>query len=444
MPKNIEDIIVPERKRSIRNIPIPEGRKKDGGNSAPFASNEYYPPATRRESGVIRQEEKKFSTSSWRDRKSVWITTGAAVIALIFTILSIFNGATLAYTPKSMALSFNNEIYTAKKSGEGELLYSVIKLSGDKGLEVPASGEETVSRKANGTIVVYNDAATLPQRLVENTRFETPNGLVYRVPNAFVIPGKKTVSGKTQPGSVEIVVHADVAGDKYNIGLTDFTLPGLKGSARFTTIYARSKTAMSGGFVGMEKVVKSEDKARAKAELETALRNELLSLAKAQAPEDFILFPSLSSVTFEDLPQTDSTNKNSAKFNLRANLFGVMFKRSDLSNHLSLKKITPTAGESIDIPALDSLNLAFADTAPLDLLLSKEIKLSVTGSVTAVWRTDEVALKSDLIGKRNKEIPSILKNYPTIVSATANIRPFWKSSFPSDAMRITIKKLPVK
>jgi len=30
MPKKIEDIIVPERKRSIRDIPIPENRRKNG------------------------------------------------------------------------------------------------------------------------------------------------------------------------------------------------------------------------------------------------------------------------------------------------------------------------------------------------------------------------------------------------------------------------------
>ena len=435
---------MPEKKRSIRNIPIPEWRKKNNRNATPFTPNEYHPPAIPRENITVHPEKKKFSTSSWRRGKSVWIAAGVAFFVLIFAILSFFNGATLTYTPKSMALSFDNETYTAKKSGEGELLYSVIKLSGDKGLEVPASGEETVSRKAGGTIVVYNDASSEPQRLLENTRFETPDGLIYRVPNAIIIPGKKNVSGKTQSGSVEVVVQADVAGEKYNIGLTDFTLPGLKGSARFTTIYARSKTVMSGGFVGMEKVVKDEDKALAKTGLESALRDELISAAKAQVPEDFILFPSLSSVVFEDLPQTNATSEDNVKFNLRANLFGVMFKRNDLSDHLTLKKITRTADESIDIPTLDSLGLSFTGTTPSDLLLSEEISFSVTGQVNAIWRTDEVSLKIDLAGKSKRDIPSILKNYPTVISATAVVRPFWKNSFPSDSTRITVKKLPVK
>ncbi len=427
MPKNIEDIIVPERRRSIRDIPIPEGRRKDSGYEALSTLKEYGSPLTPR-----------------IPRKGVWIASGIALLILIFAVLSIFNGATLAYVPKSAPLSFNNDIYVTRKTGEGELLYSVVKLSKDKGLDAPVSGEEEVSRKASGVIVVYNDASTQAQRLVENTRFETTRGLVYRIPKAIVIPGKKTVAGVIEPGSVETIVYADEAGEKYNIGLTDFTLPGLKGGARFSTIYARSKTDMSGGFVGIEKVVNEQDRAKVKVELETTLKDELISEARAQVPEDFILFQSLSSVAFEDLPQTSSVNRGSAAINMRGNLYGIMFKRSDLYNHLAGDKTSIVSGESVDIVDIDSLNLAFMGIVPENLPVSNEIKFSVTGEATALWRTDEVALKADLVGKHKRNIPSILNNYPTIVSATATIRPFWKSSFPSDSAQISVKKLPVK
>ena len=441
MPKNIEDIIVPERKRSIRDIPIPEGRRKNNEYTTPFSPKEHYPPEAKRDDSDFHREGIKFSRIP---RRGLWLAAGVAMLILIFAVLSVFNGATLAYVPKSATLSFDNDNYKAQKTGEGDLLYSVVKLSKDMGLEMSASGEEKVSRKASGVIVIYNDVGTLPQRLIENTRFETPNGLVYRIPTAIVIPGRRTVAGVIRPGAVETVVYADETGEKYNVGLTDFTVPGLKGSARFTTIYARSKTKMSGGFVGMEKVVNSQNKAQVKARLETVLRDELTSAAKAQVPEDFILFPSLSSVTFEDLPQTDSTSKDSVMINMRANLFGVMFKKSDLSNHLALEKITLVLGESVDIIALDSLGFSFVGVSPVDLLFSDEISFSVTGKVTAVWRTDEVALKADLIGKHKRDIPFILNNYPTITSANATIRPFWKSSFPDDSARVSIKKLPVK
>ncbi|MFH1473192.1 MAG: hypothetical protein ABIF06_02170 [bacterium] len=444
MPKNIDDIIIPEKKRSIRDIPIPEGRRKNNGNGTSFVPKDYYSSRSPIDRIGFFRENNKFTIPPGRGRKGIWIATGLALIVLVFALLSIFNGATLTYIPRSTALSFSNDIYTSRKTGEEILLYSTVKISKDLSKDVVASGEEEVSRKASGTIIVYNDASTEPQRLIENTRFETPEGLIYRIPNAIVIPGKKTVSGVTQPGSVETIVYADDAGEKYNVGLKDFTVPGLSGTSRFSTIYARSKTKMSGGFVGMEKVVSNQDKVRAQTELETALREELVSEAKVQVPEDFILPLSLSSMTFESLPQTNSTSGNNVTINMRGNLYGVMFKRSDLSNYLALKKITLINGESVNIIPLDSLELTFAGSVPTDLLNSEEIKFSVTGDALAVWRTDEVALKADLIGKNKKDVVYILNNYPTVFSATATIRPFWKKTFPDDSTDISIKKLPVK
>ena len=459
MPKNIDDIIVPEKRRSIRNIPIPEGRRRTDKQpvqpDAPFTMKEFYPPVTpppppRSASAYDdlppRQEEKKFpkiSRGSRMPKKGLWIGIGAALLIGIFVLLTIFNGSTLAYVPKSQSVSFDNDVYTAEKAGEGKLFYSVVKLSKDKGLDATATGEAEVSRKASGTIIVYNDATTEPQRLIATTRFETPNGLVYRIPEGIVIPGKKTVAGVSQPGSIETIVYADEAGVKYNVGLTDFTVPGLKGGARYTTIYARSKTEMSRGFVGMEKSVSTQDEAKVKSDLEAALRAELTSEARAQVPEDFVLFASLSSVAFESLPQTVSAVAGKATVNMRGNLYGVMFKRSDLSNHLAQNKITLAVGESVVITNLDSLDLSFVETSPVDLLLSDDIKFAVNGQATAVWRTDEVALKSDLLGKHKRDIPSILNNYPTVTSATATIRPFWNANFPDDSADISIKQLPV-
>jgi hypothetical protein len=452
MPKNIEDIIVPERKRSIRDIPIPESRRKNNGYSAPFtpvASTTAQPSVSTLASNknfdsmrnLDTEEKKKVSRFP---RKRIWIASVAVLVVLIFSILSIWNGATLTYVSKSASLSFDNDIYIAKKSGEGELLYSIVKLSKDKGMDAPTSGEEQVNRKASGTIVVYNNASTEPQRLIATTRFETPTGLVYRVPKDITIPGKKIVSGVSQPGMVEIVVYADEAGEKYNIGLFDFTLPGLKGSARYSTIYARSKTSMSGGFVGVEKVVSSQDKAKVKNELETVLREEIILEAKAQVPEDFILLESLSSITFEDLPQTNSINRGNVTVNIRGNLYVVMFKRSDLFNRLAMEKVPLAVNDSVDIVGIDSLNIALSGVLPKDLSSADEIKLSVTGETLVIWRTDEVALKADLIGKHKRDIPSILNNYPTVVSATASVRPFWKSTFPDDPERIKVEKLPVE
>ena len=443
MAKNIEDIIVPERKRTIRNIPIPESRKKNNG---------YGTPEVKRDEFDFHRKGVKFLTPlhsvmgrlEWRGRKGILMATGVALLILIFATLSLFNGATLSYVPQSVTLSFDNDVYTAQKVGEGKLLYSVVKLSGDKGLEVSASGEEKVSRKASGKIIVYNNASKEPQKLRATTRFETPDGKIYQVQDAAVIPGKKVVGGVDEPGALEVTVYAERPGKEFNIGLTDFTLPGLKGTSSFSSVYARSKTEMTGGFAGTEKIVKDQDRAQAKTQLEAVLRDELISEAKAQVPEGFILLPALSSVTFEDLPQSASAGENSATVNMRGNLSGVMFKKGDLSTRLAFEKTMLASGDLVDIIELESLNFSFSGVTPAGPSPSDEIKFSVTGKVTAVWRIDETALKTDLIGKHKKDISSILNNYPTITSAVTTIRPFWKNSFPDDSARILVKKLPAK
>ena len=420
MPKNIEDVIIPERRRTIRDIPIPEGRRKVDVTKATNVFKEY--------SLHSNSTERKNRRTGSGKRK--WIAVGIAALIIIFAALSFFNRATFAYVPRSTPISFNGDVYTARKSG-GEFSYSVVKLSKEKDKEVKASGTTEVSRKASGRIIVYNTGSKA-QKLRETTRFETADGKVYQVEDAITVP----------PGSIEAVVYAEKPGQEFNLGLSDFALPGLKGTSLSSTIYARSKTPMTGGFVGREGVVKSEDKIAAEAELHTLLRDELISEAKAQMPEGFVMFPSLTSVTFESLPTAASGSNAIVK--VRGEFAGAMFKESELSKHLAESKIDLKEGEVVDIVPLESLQISFAASAPSDLVSLSEMNLSIKGDVQAIWRTDEIALKADLAGRHKRDISSTLNNYPTVISATATIKPFWKSTFPSDENDITIKKLPVK
>lgn len=443
MAKQIDDMIVPEKRKSIRDIPIPESRRASEARFTPqFAAKEYNLPPLARENVPPPKETTLKPPPRPSGRKGLWTLIILIVLGVgTFSVLSMLGGSTLAYVPKSANVSFDNETFSAQKSGSGALLFSVVKLSKEKGAEAPATGEEQVSRRASGTIVVYNTGAE-PQRLRETTRFETPDGKVYRTPTAIVVPARRTVNGQVQPGSIEATVQADAAGDSHNIDLSDFTLPGLAGTPQFSSVYARSKTPMTGGFVGVERAVSESDKARVRGSLEAALRDELLSEARTQMPEEFVLFPSLSHVSFEELPQTASASTSGAIINLRGYLHAATFKKADLSTHISAGKITLLSGESVDLVPLDSLQLDFSGFEAENLPLADEIRFSVSGAATAVWRTDEVALQTDLLGKHKKDVASILNNYPSIVSATATVRPFWKNSFPQDGGKITIKKIP--
>ncbi len=465
MPKNIEDIVpinhlekeemeikTPRSsKRSIRDVPVPERRrpinlidgvapKGPGGVERRQIRSEDVPiprikvPAHRVviHEAPTEQIIRRVATKRISPKKTTWIAALVGLLILTFAVLSLFEGATLTYTPASLPLAFANDMYTANKSGDGDLFYSVVKLTGQKQKEVPATGEQEVSEKARGTIVVFNEASNTPQKLIKNTRFETADGKVYRVQTDITVPGKNG----TTPGSLEVAVLADKAGAESNIGLTDFTIPGLKGDPRYTTIYARSKTPMAGGFVGIRKQVSGADAEAARAELEAALREELIKAAQAQVPEDFILFPNLTVITFAELPQTAGEGNN-AVVNIEGNLEGAMFKRDDLEAYLATSKISPDFSNA-DIPELENLEIQFAGGEP-NLSSAESISFQINGNATLVLKTDQTALKNDLRGVPEKNLETILTKYPSIESANAVIRPMWKSSFPEDASDITLK-----
>ena len=425
MPKNIDDVVVPERRRSIRNISVSDvrtstsnklrGVKKEAESDEKYASHlpPPLPPRLRRKG----------------PRRIFWALILAGLI-FVFTTMSLLSGATLSYVPRSASVAFSGESFSAYKSGDA-LIYSVVKLSGDKGVEVPATGEKDVTRKASGTIIIYNNS-NAAQELIATTRFESSQGKVYRISKGVNVPAN---------GLVEAGVTADQAGSEYNIDLTDFTLPGLKGTPKFQTIYARSKSVISGGFVGKEKSVEPVILTKAKEDLKATLSQELLIRAKAEVPVEFILFSPLSSISFEDLLQSESTESGGVTINLRGNLYGVMFKRSELSRALALSKLELALTEEVEIANLDSLEVSFAGITPADILTLSKIDFKVNGSAKVLWKTDETLLARDLLGRKKSEVLELLKNYPSIKDASVTLYPFWHTAFPDDVGKITLKKL---
>jgi len=228
MPKQILQDVIPPGRRSIRRIPLSFSRK------------------------VVEKEidtEQIFKKRSEKrgSKFGIRLIAGVAVLVLLIAAVFVFSGATVTIEPRQKNIKVDIEA-VAKNSGE--LAYETIAVGGVKTVYLQATGESKVEKKASGTIIVYNNYSSAPQRLIKNTRFETPTGLVYRIDKSIIVPGTRVESGKIIPGSVETTVFADLPGPNYNIGLNDFTVPGFKGTPRYEGFYARSKTTMAGGFIG--------------------------------------------------------------------------------------------------------------------------------------------------------------------------------------------------
>src|SRR3989344_4590086 len=225
--------------------------------------------------------------------------------SVVAGLLFFFGSTTITVTPKSRTAVLTSAPLVAKQgaaASEGELSYTMQTFDLEDSEVVAAKGTTRVESKASGSIVVENAYSATPLTFVKNTRFESPQGLIYHALSDVVVPGKK---GST-PGTVSITVVAAEPGEKYNIGPTaKFTLPGLKtNAAMYAAVSAKSGAAMSGGAAGGEPGTEPGAREAAVALVRGRLEVKAREAAAGQAKDDVFVFPELIVVTYESLPTT--------------------------------------------------------------------------------------------------------------------------------------------
>ncbi|RJQ37425.1 hypothetical protein C4552_00990 [Candidatus Parcubacteria bacterium] len=157
--------------------------------------------------------------------------------------------------------------------------------------EFEATGSQFVRERARGTVRIYNAFSTAPQPLVATTRLQDGEGRIYRLVAGVVVPGATQKDGALVPASVTAEVIADEPGEKYNIGPTDFSIPGFRGTPRYQGFHAKSEGSIEGGFEGQARVVTAADITRASEELSARAVEELNVELAAKVPnrEDFLI-----------------------------------------------------------------------------------------------------------------------------------------------------------
>ena len=370
---------------------------------------------------------------------TLWIAAGILLVVLAGLALLAFRPTTVTVTPKSHALVFTDAIsftaYPAETAATGTLTYNVQTTDLEDTDVVPSRGTMHAERKASGSITIFNNYSAAPVNLVKTTRFQTPDGLIFRVPADVTVPGKK---GAT-PGQMSVTVIADQAGEKYNVGpVSKFTLPGLKSnSAMYAGVYARLSGTMSGGFVGDEPGTApgAIDTARA------AIRDRIESKARAGAArsQDVVIFPELMHITYASLPSTNESG--GVRIHEKAHVETPTF-----SNGALAKAVAGSAAADADtMPVTLVPGKAFAahPTAGAEPVLGGDpLQFRLSGQAELIWTVDTNALSTALAGRDQTAFQAIVNGFPSIEEAHARIEPFWKSSFPANASDIKITIVP--
>lgn len=352
------------------------------------------------------------------------------VVALAVLVTSIFHSATVTATPRTLAFTADADLVAKKSPAAGELAFTPLTATTQSMATVKANGQKQVSTRASGTIVIYNNYSTASQRLIKNTRFATPEGLIYRISDSVTVPGKKG----TTPGSVEAVVMADEAGEKYNVGLKDFTIPGFKGDPRYNSFYARSKTPLAGGFNGIQKIVADADRVKAKSDIEEKITDDLLKAVQAKKTTDQVLYDKAYAIAFTALP--DEADGDQVVIKEEGTISAVVFNREDLGAALARTYIKNYKDDPITVPNADNLTFAPKDFKPN----ADSVSFHISGAATFQWVYDADALEQALAGQSRSSTASILQQFPMIEKADISIRPFWSRSFPKGVDKIEIKE----
>ncbi len=372
-----------------------------------------------------------------------WTALAVVVVCAVGGILlsTLFAGATVTVTPHSASVQPPATILAQVNAPAGTLPYQVVSTSRTASTTVKASGTTQVSKSASGIITIYNTYSEAAQALVTNTRFEAPDGKIYKIHSAITVPGaKKAVDGTLTPGSVTTTAYADQPGAAYNKGQTQFTIPGFKGDPRYTKFYATAD-AMTGGFVGAQASVSAADLATAQAALKQGLQNALQTAASTQIPQEFMSIQGTLNITFNDIVQTPGNDSSTVTLSQTASASADTVRASDLAAAIAAQKVQGYAGEAVNFadPAAVTVALAGTSTAA-----TGNLTLALSGSPTLVWQFDPNAFKAALVGKPKGQFEQIVTSFAPAITCSpttpcsAAIRPFWSSTFPSNPDKITV------
>ncbi len=334
--------------------------------------------------------------------------------------------ATLTVDKAALALNLETkkipgQIFSQKKNGQ---------------LTFPATGEKNLNKKATGNITIYNNHSSAPQSLVASTRFESPDGKIFRLVEAVTVPGAAVNDGKVTPSSITAKVIADRGGESYNIGSVEkWTIPGFKHTSKEKTFYGVSTETMRGGFTGKSAYPTDEDIKSAKEKSALTLEDGLKNLIKNEIPAGFKFVEDSSKFTIsKQTVNTDINEQNEFSIFTEAEISIMAFRESDinevinsnikkeLSSDLKPKTFTLVYGEG----KFDSVKGI--------------LTLPVTYKAKLEYPIDTEKLKGTLVGKSELELKALLFSIPGLASANISFWPFWVDRVPAvDKVDITVE-----
>lgn len=413
-----------------------------------------------------------------RDMKFVIVSPNRqALIALItisfLLVLIIFYialpGSTIYLTPKSDVIDHTvNVTFADYEANKSELDSHPAKVLASHRVSTTVhrtilqgtSGKIFQGQNARGRLTVFNTEPK-PWPLIPNTRFQTQEGVVFRINQYLTVPAGRA----GQPGSLDVDVVADeidaygqTIGDRGNIQPTKFFLPGLNVDNQ-KKIYAESKIAFTGGATSVKKKASKEDILAAtnklKKDLQDAVEAELEKAIqdKNVAMTDRAKFTLLKGKLAYEIGEArisipaDIEGKEMDQFTATGEIdaSGVYFNLNEvleiMKAELKVRKSPDKRIVKIDdstisyrIFDVDKASKKYKVTANLKGLQEYDINPSRENGERLIQK-----IKEHIVGRKVQDAKDYVLNLPEIAAVDIKNWPVWAPTIPGIPDNITVE-----
>lgn len=347
----------------------------------------------------------------------------------------------------------------------------------EKTEEFPATGEVFTGSNARGKIKIYNERLK-PWILVEKTRFQTEDGIIFRTEEKITVPGAsysmvRDENGKLSqekiPGNMIISIVADemdaekkLVGERGNISENaHLFIPALDAASQ-KIIYGKSVENFTGGVTEAYRILTQADLDTAtkkiKEHIETTVQKEFQAAVRQQNIDkslNLVLFGDKKFVIYKflelNLPK-ESVGKPLKSFmvDAKVQVRGVAYDEEEfyrvLENELKSKVHPQKQLVAIDRNSM-TYQVVTSDSDPGDL---NRIKIAVTikgieefdlNSETEGGRNFMSRIKEGVLGKNADEAKYFIQNMEEVNSVQISVWPFWSSTIPAIDSNISFKIL---
>jgi len=387
----------------------------------------------------------RFSRNRMNGKKKFYLFGGSLIVLVIlfFFFSSILPRVDVKVVTKKVQAESSKDVIVSKNSSSIDL--DLVKIPGEilikknsTVIKVPSSGKKYIEQRATGKITIFNAYSTAPQSLVANTRFETPDGKIYRIVERIIIPGAKKVGDQLEPSMIDAKVVADKAGPDYNIDkVSRFTIPGFASSDKFKGFYASSDSPMSGGFIGEGAMVSDADIEKAKKDAQDKLRDVIIAQMKMDISQDSSLKMLDGAQKFTiSKENVDPTVDESGQFSisLEGELSVMVFKEADVADLLRELYIKENKSDT-DLKEKD-FKISYSN--PIVDWQNGKMTLPATYKSTLWIPFNAEEMKKSITGFDDIKLKQIVLDAKGIDKVNVMFWPFYVNSVPKNINKINI------